>query len=223
MLYNWEYIGNLNYIPFMESILGTCLQFSVVIPLIYGILQWRKLDRFFKLIVVLCGASLLFDLTGNYIRSLGMYNLPVLHTFAVVHVYLMTKIWPPFFKEHGRLYQWTLPFGYILMIALIPCIFIIDPTAFRIVYMITHLYSLLFGLLYYLWKTQHIDNHISLHEPKFILASGQIMLALCTCILAGTSFLFQGDDYYTIWLTRQAFYTMYYACVLYAIHLESRI
>ncbi len=222
MIYNLDYSSQLDYIPYMESILGTCLQFSVVIPFIYGIIQWKKIDRFFKLIVVLCGMSLLFDLAGNYIRSLGMYNLPVLHTFAVVHILLLIKIWPPFFKKNGPLYQWTVPLGYFLMIVLFPCIFIIHTTAFHIVYMVTHLYSLLLGLLYYLWKTQNIGNHINMHEAKFILASGQIMLALCTCILAGTSFLFKGEDYYLNWITRQTFYTLYYICVLYALYLNSR-
>lgn len=197
------------------------LQYSVLIPFIVGIIKFKELSDFLRVIFYLTILSFLTEIFASLSINLYGKNLIVYQIYSIINPIIMYWAWSKM-KSYNLIDNRRSILFVIAGIVILFRTIYFNPTVnnFIIYHLVNVFIMLLLGVQYYIAKVLKTNISETLHESPFIVASAFILYALSIIIIL-SSFPFVSDDTASkIWFVKQLFYLIFNLLISYSFHLN---
>lgn len=186
---------------------------SILVPILIGIVKYKKLFGPLRLVLLFLGVSLLFEIVVYSLAFNGINNMPFFHLFSLVQLCFISTFYYLAFKD-----------AFLRKGILVTAVLLLLFMAYNSLYLqgiykfdsnskgLLGLFSIILSLLYFR-KIMHEEILVRLEEhPMFWVNSG-IMI-----YFAGSIFLFSFfnekfvaiyDYYYSLYMINAVFYLLY--------------
>ena len=203
------------------QIIGAVLVYGMIIPICVGILVYKKLDYFAKLILLSIIIALIVEPIAKYYafvyrnNDLPYFIYDLFHSFILVAAWLQLKE----FRKDGRL---TLKVLLLVSLILMILSYLLDLNGL-ISSSINLLLGLILGLFYYYKKLMQEEMTESLIEPVFIFSSAYILFCISMLVFYVGYVIVEDADAVKIWAYKQVFFLIYNLILTYGFFLYSNI
>lgn len=183
------------------------LVFSPLIPLFIGLLKYKRLTTFFRIILFSLVASIFTDVFAHYWALKYENNLWVYFTYELGHSTLIALAWLQI-TEYIAVDKKFIKVALWLTLILVTISYInwstsLLSSAFNI------LLTLLFGLQYYYAKLFREQITYSLYEPIFLVASAYILYGISVLVFYSAYEMIPRGAIDDLWLYKQFFYLLF--------------
>ncbi len=183
------------------------MQFSVLLPILIGIRRWLFLDRFGKFIFYSLSLALVSDILGTVSAYTFKTNFLIYTAYDFLYTVLYGMAWyylREYDKRDKRIIQLLTAITLVLM-----AVFFFFGYNMSVNGVVSLLFSMTLGLLYYYNKIVKIQIVDSLVESKFVIASASIFFCLSSLIIYVAYNFVPRDQIPYIWTLKQLFYMLF--------------
>lgn len=185
------------------------IQFTPIIPLLLGVLIWKKSSSFIKFQIILIASSLVSDLLGNLSAYYLGNNLYIYYSTILIQVTIFSfsiKHIKPFNISKRTIYS-------LALLHFLACIITIIFLKMESAYVITSLFYsaailLLCFLAIYNFLKQSTEQ-LRATNPVFIVICAYILYCMSSFILDAFYFTVKPKDALLLMCTKQIFYLIF--------------
>jgi hypothetical protein len=158
-------------IPFSSFYLGYIIPASTLLPIVAGLIYYKRLNKPFRALQVFLIASFIINTAGSVLASYSINNLPLLHVYTIVEVVTVMLYYLYAFGK-GDISKWIKA-----VMVIFPIICIANFTFIQSIYTFNTYTRPLAAIIIIVFTSWYLAVQSNIKSPELVTRSGRLVAA----------------------------------------------